>query len=180
MLYEFKKNPAFGRLPPKRRYLSYYICGFVDGEGSFSVSVKRKKEMRFGWVIDPCFQVYQHRKNIHILELLRDFFQAGYIKSKSRQSNTYVFCISERRTLAEKVLPFFRKYKFLTLKWEDFCKFSQIIEMMQSKAHLSLEGFRKIVSIACRMNDIGKQRKYSLEQILSSLGSSETIRQVPR
>mgnify|MGYP000079450217 CR=1 FL=1 len=179
MLYEFKDNPSFVRLPHKRRYLNYYICGFVDGEGSFSVSIKKLSAAKFGWVIDPAFQVYQHKKNIHILKLLKKFFQAGYIKPKSPESNTYVFCISERRTLAEKIIPFFKKHKLLTSKWEDFCKFSEIIERMQRKEHLSLEGFKRIVKIACSMNDLGKQRKYTLKEILSSLGSSETIRQGP-
>jgi len=177
MLYELKDNLCFQRLPSKRKYLSYYIAGFVDGEGSFSVSIKKLPTAKFGWVIDPCFQVYQHKKNIHLLELLKKFFQAGYIKPKSPKSNTYVYCISDRRTLKEKILPFFKKHKFLTDKWENFLKFSQIIERMEKKDHHTLEGFKAIVKLACSMNDKGKQRKYNLKEILSSLGSSETIRQ---
>jgi len=180
MLYEFKSNPAFERLPKKGRELRYYLVGFVDGEGSFSVSIKKLPTAKFGWIVDPCFQVYQHKKNVHILELFKKFFQAGYIKPKSPTSNTYVFTISQRRALQEKVIPFFKKYKLLTSKWEEFCKFAQIIEKMEKGEHRNLEGLKEIVEIACSMNELGKQRKYSLTKILSSLGSSETIRQVPK
>ena len=178
MLYEFKRNPAFERLPSKLKDLYYYLAGFVDGEGSFSVSVKKKPDMRFGWVIDPCFQVYQHKKNKHILEIFQQVFRTGYIKPKSPTSNVFVYCISNRRSLVEKVVPFFLEYKIITSKWEDFLKFKEILERMENKEHHHLEGFKKIISLACQMNDSGKQRKYSLGRIFSSLGSSEAIRRV--
>ena len=178
MLYEFRTNPAFERIPSRLRSLYFHLAGFVDGEGSFSVSVKKKLNMKFGWAIDPCFQVYQHKKNKHILEIFQQVFQTGYIKPKSPQSPVFVYCISNRRTLKEKVVSFFLKYKLITSKWEDFLRFKEIIERMENKEHYNLEGFKKIISLACRMNDVGKQRKYSFEEIISSLGSSETIRRV--
>ena len=46
----------------KRKYLFYYMAGFVEGDGCFSVSIKRHKQMKFGWVVDPMFSVYQHKK----------------------------------------------------------------------------------------------------------------------
>ncbi len=45
------------RLPKNSENLRYYLAGFVDGEGSFSVTIHRHPT-RFGWVIDPIFQVY--------------------------------------------------------------------------------------------------------------------------
>ena len=179
MLYGLKGNIAFKRLPAKGKFLCYFIAGFVDGEGSFSVSIKKLPTAKFGWVVDPCFQVYQHKKNVHILHIIREVFQAGYIKRKSPTSNTFVYCISDRRTLKEKVVPFFERYKLLTSKWYDFQKFKEIVERMGRKEHWNKSGLRRIVRIACSMNDAGKQRKYPEKQILSSLGSSETIRQAP-
>ncbi|HIE36255.1 MAG TPA: endonuclease [Candidatus Omnitrophica bacterium] len=161
MLYEFRDNLCFKRLPSKRRYLSYYLAGFVDREGFFSVSIKKLSTAKFGWVVDPCFRVYQHKKNLHILELFKKFFKAGYIKPKSSSSNTYVFTISDRKSLEEKIVPFFKKHKLLTSKWEDFCKFAEIIERMKNKEHLRLEGIKRIIKIACSMNELGKQRKYT-------------------
>ena len=162
---------------PRPNELGYYLSGFVDGEGSFNVSLKPHKSMRFGWVVDPVFQVYQHKKNVKILELFRDFFKCGTIKPKSPTSNTLVFIVDNRRTIEEKIIPFFDKYKILSSKYKDYLKFKEIIIRMKRKEHLTLDGLKEIVRIACSMNEQGKQRKYSLDFILGQLAeSSETIR----
>jgi len=169
MLYELKDWLGFERLPKKGRYLRYYLAGFADGEASFSVSIKKHPQMKFGWVIDPVFQVYQHKKNLAILELFRRVLNCGYIKPKSPKSNVWVYIVSQRKALAEKVIPFFKKHKLLTQKWNDFCLFEQIIKKMQNREHTTKEGFVEIITLACKMNELGKQRKYQLHQILEEV-----------
>ena len=171
MLYELKDWKGFERLPRKGKYLRYYLAGFADGESSFNVSIKKHPSMKYGWVVDPVFQVYQHKKNLPMLELFRRVLNCGYIKPKSPKSNVYVYIVSERKTLAEKVIPFFRKYKLLSSKWEDFLLFEEIIKKMQKKEHLTKEGLIEIIKLAHRMNQQGKQRKYSLKEILKDLSS---------
>jgi hypothetical protein len=76
------------------------------------------------------------------------------------------------------VIPFFKKYHFLSAKKKrDFSKFCQVAEMIKRNEHLKEEGIRKILDIRREMNDGGK-RKYSETEILSKIQeSSETIRQ---
>jgi hypothetical protein len=168
------------RLPRKERELKYYLAGFIDGEGSFNVSFKPHPSMKLGWVADPAFQVYQHRDNVEILELISKVLHCGYIRPKSPSSDVLVLIVDNRRTLMEKIVPFFSKYQLLSKKSSDFEKFKQILLLMEQKVHLRYDGFVKIVDIAMSMNAQGKQRKYSKELILSQLAkSSETIRQVP-
>ncbi len=165
------------RLPSCQDHLGCYIAGFVDGEGSFSVSLKPHPNMRLGWVVDPVFQVYQHKDRVGILKLIQSYLGCGKIKPKSPTSNTMVYIVGNRRTLLEKIIPFFEKYKLISSKYEDYLKFKEILERMKEKEHLTLEGLKGIVSIACSMNSNGKQRKYSEQLVLDSLAeSSETIR----
>ncbi len=167
------------RLPRKESELKYYFAGFIDGEGSFNVSFKPHASMKLGWVVDPAFQVYQHKDNVGFLQLISKVLHCGYIRPKSPRSDVMVLVVDNRRTLQEKIIPFFSKYHLLSNKREDFEKFEKILSLMEQKAHLQHEGFVKIVDIAMSMNAQGKQRKYSREMILSSLAkSSETVRQV--
>jgi hypothetical protein len=53
MLNEFKDIIDPERLPSRRKYLHYYIVGLVDGEGCFSITVKRQEDAEFGWAVDP-------------------------------------------------------------------------------------------------------------------------------
>ena len=157
------------RLPKRGKYLKYYLAGFADGEGSFGVSIKRLRTARYGWVIDPVFQVYQHKGNKCVLEIFRDTLRCGYIRPKSPKSDVLVLIVDNRRWLMEKIIPFFDEYSIISQKREDYEKFREILVRMERKEHHTREGFLKIVKIALTMNKNGKQRKYKLNDILSGM-----------
>ena len=150
----------------KRKQLSQYIAGFVDGEGSFSVAIIRHPHHITGWMINPVFQVYQHQHYRHVLELCKFLFQTGSIYRKSGIHLVLNFSVDSRRNLMEKVIPFFDKYP-LVVKQDDYLKFKKILIAMEHREHWTEEGFKKLVLIAHSMNGQGKQRKYSLEDIFS-------------
>lgn len=160
----------------KRTRLHDFLAGFVDGEGSFNVSFSPIANLRWGWIINPKFQVYQHEHHRDILEIFRDVFQTGTIRKKSG-SNVLVYEIADRRSLTEKVIPFFERYPLAT-KRAAFERFRFIIERMNAKAHLTADGFREIVRIAHRMNAEGKGRKWDEVKLTALLDAepSETIR----
>jgi len=169
------------KLLSKKRYLSYYLLGVADSEGCFSIATKRQGDTRFGWVLDPLFQVTQHRENSVVLELLRKELQCGRIIEKPGQKDILVFLVDNRRQLSEKVIPFFERYE-LVLKRKDFEIFKQVVAALNNKEHADKERFKELVSFVFRMNLDAKQRRYTLNEILEDIdraGSSETIRQTP-
>ncbi len=168
MLYEMKDLSCFDKLPKKMRELKYYLAGFADGEGCFNVSIKKQPDTRFGWVLDPLFQITQHEKNKCILEAYKRVLQCGRVVKKPGQENVWVYVVDNRRHLKEKVIPFFRKYK-LVCKYEDFKRFEKIVEGLENKEHWSKEGFITLLRVAFEMNDEGKQRRYSLKEILKDI-----------
>lgn len=170
-----KCGDTIRRLKGKER--NYFLAGFVDGEGSFNVSIVPHPTTRNRWVINPKFQVYQHEKSGDVLELFRETFHTGAIRKKSG-GNVLVYEIASRPTLTEKVIPFFRRYPLAT-KQEAFQRFATIIDMMNRGEHQAPSGFEHIVRIAHAMNQVGKGRKWAASHILTHLAStesSETIR----
>ncbi len=170
---KYKKAYSHRLLKMKGRDLNYFIAGFVDGEGSFSVSMTKQKyqysPLGWRWIINPVFQVYQHEDNLELLELLRDHvFKTGRIHRKSSPYCVFTYSIENHRTLHEKIIPFFRKYRLVT-KDENFEKFAEIIDRIINKKHFSLNGFKQIINIAFTMNAQGKQRKYSKKYIFETL-----------
>lgn len=168
----------------KKKNLYYYLAGFVDGEGSFSVAIIKHPRQRLGWMINPCFQVYQHEKHREILELCRAVFQAGTIYRKSGIHPVLNFSIDSRRGIIEKVIPFFDKYPLVT-KNDTYQTFRAIVMAMERKEHITIDGFKLIVDLAYSMNQQDKGRKHTKEFIFSTLStnnvqeSSETIRRIP-
>jgi LAGLIDADG endonuclease len=158
--------------------LSHYVAGFVDGEGSFHVAVQKNPSTRWKWQVIPEFHVSQNDGNQHVLELIRQVLGCGYLKPNHRNSRdrTYVLVVRDRTELATKVVPFFRRYGLRTTKRADFEQFARVVEMMEARGHLSLEGLRSILQIAFSMNQAGARRRLSLSDTLGSLEPSETVR----
>ena len=157
-------NSGLSKLMRKRERLKLYLLGFVDAEGCFSVSLKKQKDARFGWVLDPIFQVTQHKINRIILELLKAELNCGRIIDKPGQKDTLIYLVDNRRQLAEKVIPFFEKH-ILVVKRNDFLKFKEIVEGLENKQHHQKDTFKSLVLNAFEMNLNGKQRRYKIEDI---------------
>lgn len=166
------------RVPKNRDSLNYYLAGFVDGEGSFSVTICKSKYAKLRWKIDPLFQVYQHKDNSWILHIFKDVFECGYVSEKGGNPSCHVYCVDNIRQLLEKVIPFFEKYPLIGEKHGNFLLFKEIVIGVSQKEHLNPIGFTRLAELAFEMNHSGKYRKNSLKDILDSLKqSSETTRQ---
>lgn len=157
-------------------HFKWYLTGFVDGEGSFCLAVKKHPGNRFGWQIDPSFYLYQHEKHLWILEAVKQFFGAGCIHRKSNPGTVFTYALHGIKNARTKVIPFFKQYP-LRVKHETFERFTEAVELMENKVHHTPEGFERVVRIAHGLNQMGKGRKWSIERILEV--SSETTRQTP-
>jgi hypothetical protein len=146
----------------------WYLAGFVDGEGSFCISLKKKPDTKFGYQIDPSFYLYQHEKHLWILELVKKFFHGGGIHRKTSPYSVYTYALHGVRNMREKIIPFFRKHRLL-VKRDVFELFCEVVDLMDRKAHFERDGFVKIVKIAYRMNQMGKGRKWKLNDVLESI-----------
>jgi hypothetical protein len=120
--------------------------------------------------------VYQHEKEIELLERFRGHFDRGKLYHKGPNSSVMTYSVARLTDLEERVIPFFEQHRLL-VKDEDFKRFAQIVRSMRRKEHLHPDGFDTLVRLAYSMNLHGKQRARPIEDILQ--GSSETIRQAP-
>ena len=156
----------------------WYVTGWFDGEGCFSVSVHPHPSTKFGWIVDPVIQTYQHKDSVEVLRKIQKFFGCGRIRPKGVNSNVLTFSIESRKIIQEKVISHFLCYPLQTNKSKDFEIFRIIISAMDKKEHCTKQGFLYIVKLAFEMNPHGKNRKYQLEDIERDLKeSSEAIRQ---
>lgn len=158
----------------ERPEMAWWICGFVDGEGCFSVSMIRNLTTKLGWQVFPEFVVTQGSKSRSSLEKIKIFFGCGEIYENSRHDNhkesLLKYCVRSQRDLREKIIPFFRKYPLQTAKAKDFDHFHAILLQMEKEEHKNIQGLVEIAKIIQLMN-----RKVPSK----FLESSETTRQIP-
>jgi hypothetical protein len=155
--------------------IGYYFAGFVDGEGSFHLTFRRRKDYQTPWKVSLCLNVSQ--KDKVILALLKRHLQCGTIRFKS--DDVWMFEVNNLTAIHENVIPFFDRFGFLSAKKKrDFAIFKRMAALMSRKAHLSREGIVQLLELRRDMNDGGK-RKYADGEILAALDaveSSETTR----
>ena len=150
-----------GNVPEK---IGYYFAGFVDGEGSFNLTFRKRKDYRQPWKVSLCLNVSQ--KDKVILALFKRYIKCGTIRSKS--GDVWMFEVTNLTALQENVIPFFNKFGFLSAKKKrDFAIFKKMASIMAEGGHLNKEGIVQLLEIRRTMNDGGK-RKYSESDILKA------------
>ncbi len=159
-------------------HIGYYLAGFADGEGSFNISFRKRKDYSQPWKISLCFNVSQ--KDRVILALFKKHLGCGTLRERS--DGVWYFEVNNFNAIRQNVIPFFQRFGFLSAKKKrDFSKFKQLCKLIESKAHLTREGIEKILSIRREMNGGGAgRRKYSdddIVRIFEAEQSSETTRQ---
>ncbi len=152
----------------------WFLAGFIEGEGSLLVSIKHHETSRYGFYVDPEFHLVQHQSGREVLELAKQVFQTGRIYPKPGSKNCLVYAIHCRRSLREKVVPFFEKYVIpfgSQAKRETFYRFREILEMMNRGDHRTPDGLARIVEKAYAMNPAakGRQRLRPLHEVLARI-----------
>ena len=155
-----------------------YLAGFADGEGSFNVSFRKRKDYAMPWKVSLCFNVSQRDRTV--LEVFQE--QLGCGTMRRRGDGVWYYEVNSFTAIAERVIPFFDRFYFLSdKKQRDFMKFREIASLIKEGKHRTQDGIETILEIRRSMNDGGVgRRKYTDEQILSYFPrrkSSETIRQ---
>jgi LAGLIDADG endonuclease len=151
---------------------SWFLAGFIEGEGSLCVSVKRHPTCRHGYYVDPGFVLYQHESGRAILELAERMFDSGRIYLKSGSPHVLTYEISSTAVLRKRVVPFFERFVVpYSCKRETFMRFREILEMMERKEHLRDDGLAEIVRKVYAMNPASKGRARSrlLDQVLARI-----------
>lgn len=165
MCMESQKNEK--KLSQIPQETGYYLAGFADGEGSFNVSLRKRSDHTLGWQVVPTFNVSQKDKTV--LMLFKRYLGCG--KLRQRKDGVWQYIVQNPVALDENVIPFFRKFPFLSkTKIRNFSIFRKIIFLIMRNAHLTPKGLQEIVNLRETLNiGHGRKRKYELDDYTQSL-----------
>ena len=144
--------------------LSWYITGFVDGEGCFSISFNKREKLKTGIEVRPSFSIGQSRKSLNQLQEVMNYFGCGAIRF-SRYDQTYKYEVRSIGDIRKRIIPHFEKYPLKTSKIQDYQKFVWICNEIAASKHLNKESLVEIIKLAYTMNESGK-RKYTIDELL--------------
>ncbi len=181
MLQSENSSSADNQQERSKEFLRGYVCGLVDGEGSFHIAFAIRKDLPLGMSVIPEFHVSQNFQSRNVLELVEKVLGCGYIKPNHRNSKdeTFVYVVRDRADLITKVIPFFEFNHLLTSKKLDFKIFYSVVRIICSGRHRTSVGMAEIIKLAYKMNAGGKRRIRKKEELLALLKSSTTTCQTP-
>lgn len=133
----------------------WWMTGFIDGEGSFSLTVKDKGEEKKSF--QPSLSVSQHVKNTQLFEQFKEFFNCGNLYAKKASNGEYKeiqYQISSNKQIKENVLPHFEKYPLISFKKKVYEVWSESIKLLSNEP--SNERNEKLIKLRKRIKELNK------------------------
>lgn len=128
-----------------------WVTGFSDAEGSFITIIRKNPKLKTGWNIETKFQISLHEKDRAILEEIKLYFGGkGNIYKQGKDSIQYR--ISSLQDLINVIIPHFDKYPLITQKLADYLLWKELVNLMEKKEHLTIEGVQKIINLKASVN----------------------------
>ena len=154
------KNPI-GKEQIRREKLNpHYVAGFVDGEGSFSISIGKDAEYRRGVQVRAEFEIELRADDQEILERILVTIGCGRIYDCSYDRYGWYphskYKITGAQDMIDYLFPFFDKYKLQAKKAQVYVLFKEIVLMYRRKEHLTDKGYAKVVALRDKMRSMGE------------------------
>ena len=143
-------NPLNKSLLSEKPLNPNWVTGFTDAEGSFISSVYKRKGAK-GYTVRPLFEIGLHSKDVAILYKIKEFFGCGNVNIRQNREAAS-FSVTSISDLKTKIIPHFKKYSLLTQKKVDFNLWVKIVNLIENKEHLTIEGVNKILELKSALN----------------------------
>ena len=139
----------YSTLNYKPKLNPWFITGFTDAEGCFSISVKTDSKLKLKWRVSPLFIIKLHSKDTAILEAIKNTLGVGKIRQNGINSAQYIV---ETFIDLKVIVDHFDKYPLITVKLSDYLIFKACFNIIKQKEHLTEKGLFKIVSLKSSLN----------------------------
>src|SRR5690606_16640450 len=139
--FSFRTNiRSFSTLELKENFKldPYWITGFTDAEGCFSVIIEMSSLLK--WKVRVSYEINLHIKDIAIPHQIKRFFSVGSIYSKFNR-NLCVYRVTKVKDLIAVSITHFTNNPLISKKRNDFLHRLELVTMINLKEHLTLEGF---------------------------------------
>lgn len=130
----------------------WFVTGFTDAEGCFTVVLQKNPKAKFGYSISARFKICLHKKDLAILEGLKAFFGVGNIQATGKNRDSFEFIVKSIKDLTAVIIPHYDSYPLITQKKADYELFKLVISLINNKEHLSSLGLLRIVNLKASIN----------------------------
>ncbi|MDD4990414.1 MAG: LAGLIDADG family homing endonuclease [Candidatus Pacebacteria bacterium] len=157
------------RIQPIKKLHPQYVAGFVDGEGSFWVSIYKDDCMKNKVLVRPEFSIELRDDDRKILYRIKETIGCGKIyECKYERYGWYPhvkFKVSRFDEISEILIPFFEKWPLQAKQAKRFCLFKKIVEKRKKGQHLTKKGVNEIKKLQEKMRVLGKKHRLETARV---------------
>ena len=140
-----------------------YVAGFIDGEGSFSVSIGKHKTLVRGLEVRPEFEIEVRADDREVIERILITIGCGRIYDCSYERYGWYphvkYKVTSTREMEEILFPFLDCNPLQAKKAKSYVLFRDIVLAYRRKEHLSDKGFQKILDARVKLRALGKKAR---------------------
>jgi hypothetical protein len=127
----------------------WFISGFTDAEGCFSIKIQPNAKLKTKWRVRPVFSITLHKKDLSLLEAIQKNLGVGKISKSEKKAITYAVDSIKDIPI---ILNHFDNYPLITHKLSDYLIFKQCFEIIKQGEHLTETGLLEILSLKSNLN----------------------------
>ena len=142
----------------------WYITGFTNADGCFSIHVEKSKASKYGYRLKPLFTLTQHEKSKETLHDIRNYFQCG--KCLPQHKNCINYTVFGKVDLYNSVIPHFSRYPLQSQKYRQYTQWVNIVRRLEKREHWTPQGFVDIIS---ELRETSQKRVPKLQFIIDSM-----------
>lgn len=127
---------------------TWFISGFTDAEGCFTIKTQYNINLKTKWRIRPVFSITLNKKDLSLLKIIQNYFKVGNI---SQSNNMVIYAVDSIKEV-DAIINHFDKYSLVTQKLSDYLIFKQCFNLIKQKEHLTDKGLSEILSLKGSLN----------------------------
>lgn len=151
----------------EKKISPWYITGFTNADGCFSLHVERSHTSRYGYRFSPVFTITQHQRSQDVLIAIQETFQCGNCVIQHKECINYT--VRGHKQLSQVVIPHFLKYPLRGAKYTQFQQWYQLVQRLQTGEHTSPQGFVNILGTLSTSRFTSSLQKRKCQTILETM-----------
>ncbi|GEM_PF-2376367 len=134
-----------------------WLLGFIESSATFSIILK-KSNNNFGQQVVADFTIKLPGSEVGTLEKIQEILQAGNIYYRNKETKDEAILKATKLEEIKNIITLFKPSDFISeTKQKKFQIWSECIELIDKKQHLTKEGFLKIALLRDVLNHKKKQ-----------------------
>jgi hypothetical protein len=127
----------------------WFITGFTDAEGCFSIKIQKNAKLKTKWRTRPVFSITLHIKDLLLLKSIKNNLGVGNISKSGKKA--VIYAVDSIKEIPV-IINHFDKYPLVTKKLSNYLIFKECFEIIKQDKHLTERGLLEIISLKSKLN----------------------------